>query len=384
MTLLEPRDRLLTGATVPVRVVDTDVHPVPKMGEYTEFIPEPYRSQYFARRKTGDSITYDAPDYAHAMAMRMDSFPDDGNFAGSDPDLAFQHVIMEAGCDLVVLEPGARSHMIPEVSQASAIATNHWLEHAWLSSGPNWHGRWRGAICVAIEDPQGAVDEINYWGEHEMMSKVLIHAEPRPSWGHPMYDPVWEAAVRHDLPVVCHLGRGTFEKMPRPPVGIPSYNHDFMVTYSLLALNQVTSLIFDGVFERHPDLQVVLVEHAFSWILPLMWRMDNIYEARKGDVPHLRRKPSEYVYDHLWFTTQPLDYPEDKLELTRALEMMQADKLLLFSSDYPHWTYDDPQWIVKHIPEQMRDAIMFKNSLGVYKNVPATVPALDGQKRITW
>jgi hypothetical protein len=55
-----------------------------------------------------------------------------------------------------------------------------------------------------------------------------------------------------------------------------------MVTYSLLAANQVMSLIFDGVFDRYPTLRIVFVEHAFNWILPLMWRMDAIYEARKS------------------------------------------------------------------------------------------------------
>ena len=128
-----------------------------------------------------------------------------------------------------------------------------------------------------------------------------------------------------------------------------TYNHDLMVTYSMLAANQVMSLIFDGVFDRFPTLRIVLIEHAFNWILPLMWRMDAMYEAR-GPENGLKRKPSEYVKDHIWFTTQPLDYPEDKTELTRALEWMEADKILLFSSDYPHWTYDDPQWVAKHIP----------------------------------
>jgi predicted TIM-barrel fold metal-dependent hydrolase len=71
--------------------------------------------------------------------------------------------------------------------------------------------------------------------------------------------------------VSCHLARGTHETLPIPPVGFPSYNHDFMVTYSLLAANQVMSLIFDGVFDRYPTLRIVLVEHAFNWILPLMW-----------------------------------------------------------------------------------------------------------------
>src|SRR5512146_2011953 len=100
----------------------------------------------------------------------------------------------------------------------------------------------------------------------------MIQAEPRPAWGDPKYDPIWEAATRHDLPVCCHLGRGSFEFLPMSPVGYSSYNHDFMVTYSLLAANQVMSLIFDGVFERFPTLRIVLVEHAFTWRLPLMCR----------------------------------------------------------------------------------------------------------------
>ena len=70
-----------------------------------------------------------------------------------------------------------------------------------------------------------------------------------------------------------------------PPVGLPSYNHDFMVTYSLLAANQVMSLIFDGTFDRHPTLKIVFVEHAFSWILPLIpfgWRPDQLVEYYIG------------------------------------------------------------------------------------------------------
>ena len=172
--------------------------------------------------------------------------------------------------------------------------------------------------------------------------------------GRPEYDPIWAAATKHDITVSCHLARGAYETLPMPPVGFPSYNHDFMVTYSLLAANQVMSLIFDGVFDRFPTLRIVFVEHAFSWILPLMWRMDAIYEARKSWLD-IKRKPTEYVKEHIKFTTQPLDYPEDKTELTRALEWMECDKILLFSSDYPHWTFDDPRWLVKHLPERARE-----------------------------
>ncbi|HXO11182.1 MAG TPA: amidohydrolase family protein, partial [Mycobacterium sp.] len=199
-------------------------------------------------------------------------------------------------------------------------------------------------------------------------------------WGNPKYDPIWAAATKHDMPVSCHLSRGHYEELPIPPVGLPSYNHDFMVTYSLLAANQVMSLVFDGTFDRHPALKIVFVEHAFTWILPLMWRMDAIYEARKSWVD-IKRKPSEYVKDHIKFTTQPLDYPEDKTELTRALEWMECEKILLFSSDYPHWTFDDPRWLVKHLPKYARDAVMYKNGIATY-HLPETVPVLEGQVRV--
>ena len=86
--------------------------------------------------------------------MRLDSFPEDGNFPGSDPDLAFKHVIMEAGCDLVVLEPFGATGITPELAHSKAVAINHWLDNHWLDSKNNWHERWRGSITVAIEDPQ--------------------------------------------------------------------------------------------------------------------------------------------------------------------------------------------------------------------------------------
>jgi predicted TIM-barrel fold metal-dependent hydrolase len=381
MTLLQGQERVLSTEHVPVRVVDSDVHPTPRPGVVMEYIPEPWRSKHFLNHKVGNTIIYDAPDFAYSYAMRTDTFPPGGGFPGSDPDFAFEQLIMGAGSDICILEPGIKMALWPEATQALCAGTNEWIDRHWLDSHNNWHQRWRGSISAAAEEPQGAVREIEKWAGHPYMSQILIRAEPRPSWGDPMYDPVWAAAVKHDMPVSCHLSRGSYETMPMPPVGFPSYNHDFMVTYSLLAANQVMSLIFDGVFDRFPALRIVLVEHAFTWILPLMWRMDAIYASSRSS-HDIKRKPSEYVKEHIRFTTQPLDYPEDKTELTRALEWMEADKILLFSSDYPHWTFDDPRWLIKHLPEHARDRIMFKNGLETYK-LPETVPALAGQVRVS-
>jgi predicted TIM-barrel fold metal-dependent hydrolase len=382
MTIEITQERVVGTELVPVRVVDSDVHPTAKRGELEPYIPEPFRSRIAQRNQGANNggVYYDAPDYNHAFAMRTDTFPDDGNFAGSDPDLAFRHVVMEGGSDISILGPlNGSSATTEEEAHALCVATNLWQDNHWLDSHNNWHQRWYGSICAAIQAPLEAAREIEKWAGHRYMAQVLINSEVRPSWGNPRYDPVWAAAVKHDLPVACHLGRGHHDELPMSPVGFMTYNHDLMVSYSMTAANQVMSLIFDGVFDRFPTLKIVFIEHAFNWILPMMWRMDNIY-AERGPENGLKRKPSDYVKDHIWFTTQPLDYPENKLELINALEWMEADKLLLFSSDYPHWTYDDPQWVVKHLPEQWREQIMFQNAIDVF-HLPSSIPALPGQKR---
>ena len=63
-------ERKPAAERIAVRCVDSDVHPVPKSGVLAQYIPEPWRSKYFMPRRIGEQIYYDAPDYAHAYAMR--------------------------------------------------------------------------------------------------------------------------------------------------------------------------------------------------------------------------------------------------------------------------------------------------------------------------
>src|ERR1700752_3092449 len=87
-TVTSTTERTPATERVAVRCVDSDVHPVPKSGVLAQYIPEPWRSKYFMPPRIGERIYYAAPDYGQPYAMRADSFPADGEFAGSDPDLA--------------------------------------------------------------------------------------------------------------------------------------------------------------------------------------------------------------------------------------------------------------------------------------------------------
>ncbi|MDH2351673.1 amidohydrolase family protein [Bradyrhizobium sp. SSUT112] len=104
---------------------------------------------------------------------------------------------------------------------------------------------------------------------------------------------------------------------------------------------QLASLVIEGVPERFPILKFVFIEGGFGWIPSAVWRMDQHFERFRSEVSHLKRKPSEYVREHFWFTTQPIDEPDEARHLRSLIEWVGVDRLL-FSSDYPHWERSYP------------------------------------------
>jgi predicted TIM-barrel fold metal-dependent hydrolase len=48
------------------------------------------------------------------------------------------------------------------------------------------------------------------------------------------------------------------------------------------------------------------------------------------------------------------------------LDMIRAERTLMFSSDYPHWDYDPPEKIISLIPQSIRRRVMVENALELY------------------
>jgi predicted TIM-barrel fold metal-dependent hydrolase len=83
------------------------------------------------------------------------------------------------------------------------------------------------------------------------------------------------------------------------------------------------------------------------------------------ETPHLKRLPSEYIRDHVWVTTQPMEEPDTRKHLLDTIEWIGWDKLL-FATDYPHWDWDDP---ARALPLPLGDAQRQKLFLGNAKAV---------------
>jgi predicted TIM-barrel fold metal-dependent hydrolase len=99
-----------------------------------------------------------------------------------------------------------------------------------------------------------------------------------------------------------------------------------------------------------------------------MWRMDSAWSLLKSEVPHLRRAPSEYIREHVYMTTQPVEEPHKPAQFTQLLEHF-GDMVdhLLFASDYPHWDSDDPDYAVpSFLPDEVKNKIYAENGRKLY------------------
>ena len=168
---------------------------------------------------------------------------------------------------------------------------------------------------VPYEDGAAAAQEIERCAADPAFAQVFMLTRSSEPAGNRRYWPIYEAAERHGLPVALHVFGASGH--PYTGAGWPSYYVEEGAGHSTSCQTVVTSLVIEGVFERFPGLKVVIVEGGFAWLPPLAWRLDKLFERMRGEVPHLKRKPSEYIREHIWVTTQPMEEPDDRRHAAR-------------------------------------------------------------------
>jgi predicted TIM-barrel fold metal-dependent hydrolase len=94
-------------------------------------------------------------------------------------------------------------------------------------------------------------------------------------------------------------------------------------------------LVFAGVFERHPDLRLVLTEQPGIWWPALCNELDSVHMSMTPGNPALRaqvpRRPSEYLHRNVYVGGSFLS----RAEAEAAVAGGYADRIM-WGSDYPH------------------------------------------------
>jgi predicted TIM-barrel fold metal-dependent hydrolase len=357
-------------------IIDVDIHHKPKSDkQIVARLPKQWREYVAGNGQSSYPIKPQAGRKTALMAnaaRRADTFPADGSPSGSSYELLREQLLDRYGYyrGLVTWDLGEyASHLNPYFAAEVCRAANDWNIEEWLPQDE----RMISVAVIPSADPEAAVKEIRRVGSHPQIVGVLMSGNPagRP-WGHPHFHPIYEAVEEMGLTVSSHVSGGD-RPNSMSAVGGPLANAiEHVSQLGQGGMNYVSSFVVHGVFEKFPTLRVLMVEYGLAWIPTLLWRLDREYPMLRSESPWVRRLPSEYILDHISFSTQPIEEsPDDKNGLSDLLATIDGiENNLCFSTDYPHITMDDPHYVARLLPTAWQSKVFFENACRVY-NLPA-------------
>lgn len=351
--------------------IDCDVHHIlPNFSTLLPYLEEGLRRriEYASGARAEARNNFQMPRRAyfnpHSTA-RTDTMDADGTNHASIPECVRAELLDRYDITYAVLMGNDLTTLSgmpdPDLAAGIARAYNDWTNEEWICFDP----RFKHSIWVAPQDPVQAAAEIERWGNDPNVVQVAI-GQLDVLAGKRHYWPIYEAAVRHELPVAFHVGaESAGNNGPQVAVGAPTHYIELQTGVISIGIQNTISLVCEGVFERFPTLKVALLEYGWTWLPGLMWRLDREWQSFRTEIPWVSRPPSEIIREHIRVGSQPLEAPTPK-ELHHTLEMMSADKMMLFATDYPHWDFDNPDYVMARLPEAMRRAIAYGNARELY------------------
>jgi predicted TIM-barrel fold metal-dependent hydrolase len=347
-------------------LIDVDVHHNPTSDfEHLEYVPQ--RSRDLA----ASYVRHGVPLASTRMALGL---IDDGQVTigrvpnGGPPGSSYK--VLESSlldpysvfrCLLTFNIGQFAAHLNPYLSADLCRAANDWNVDRWLSIDDE---RLYSGIIVAGQLPSEAAHEIRRLASHRKMTFVQLVGYPlgRPL-GDPIFHEIYAAAVEAELPMLTHVQPTESPNLCMSIGPHARFLEHLANNIGASAHHHITSLIVHGVFEKFRTLRFAFNEFGCSWIPSLLWNLERRYDLFRLESPWVKRRPSEYMMEHMTFTTQPLEFgrnPDDLVELLDAIEGIE--NILCFSSDFPHWTMDDFFYVSTHLPTTWHSKVFCENA----------------------
>jgi predicted TIM-barrel fold metal-dependent hydrolase len=230
-------------------------------------------------------------------------------------------------------------------------AHNRWLAD-FCAETP---GRRAGVAQILLHDVDRAVEEVRWARDHGLTGGILLPGAPPGSGLAPLYapdyEPLWATCAELGMPVNHHSGSAT------PDYGdYPEAKVIFLLEVTWWAHRTLWHLLFSGVFERHPEMQLVFTEQGTGWLAERLPTLDYYYGRMSAtgdgapDAPvsqeeifgrdvmsRLSLRPSEYFARQCHVGASFIRQNEVPLRQT-----VGVDKIM-WGSDFPHregcWPY---------------------------------------------
>lgn len=336
-------------------VIDCDIH------QFFRSIEDlyPYLSRAYVEDLKQFGLRLPGSGYLNGgdRGYRIDSWPADGGRPASNLEILQREHLEQYNVEYgILLGQDLRSiPQLPNADYAAALASayNDWMIEEWIEKDD----RVKGAAFIAPQNPQKAAEEIRRVGNHPGIVGVVVTNGARFPYGQRFYDPIYEACEELSLPFMLHTGGEDAYGQPSP-AGFPSFYIEIRQTRQMGYMGHISSMVFEGLFVRFPKLKVVFVEGGYTWLPTFLWRLDADWKGLRSQTPWVEKPPSEYVFEHCRFTSQPMELPSPPRRLSTIFEWARAEQTLMFASDYPHWDFDSPEEALPAMPEPMQQRVL--------------------------
>jgi predicted TIM-barrel fold metal-dependent hydrolase len=304
-------------------IIDADGHVTETWEQIARHLEEPYRRR----------------------PLLTPFFPQDGwdrRLIGSRGDWAgdgrsWTEALDAGGMAMAVLYPtlGLFMPFLRDAEWAVVLcrAYNTMLYKEFTSQSP----RLRGVALLPLQDPAAAARELERAVGELGFVGGMVSADSYYLLGHARFDPIYATAQRLRVPIAVHAAGTDMGAAGHEP--FPKFIQAHTVSHAFAQLRQLTSMMFDAVPVRFPDLAIAYLEAGSGWIPYFLQRMDEEYEKRgAAEAKGLRRSPSETVREHQIYFSCEADEPL----LPQALAYVGADRIM-YASDFPHWDHSYPK-----------------------------------------
>ena len=364
----------IQGARQPI--IDTCIHHRwPSFGELWEYLGPSWRSYIGPGQSERLFPLFGYPNPAgDDLASAAGA---DGRAPGSDPAQLEAQVLGPNRVERALLVHGIDAMMAPVISspflgRELARAINDWSIDRWLDTDE----RLFGSVLVATQTPVDAAAEIRRVGPHPKMAAVIVMSLGTGKLlGHPLNEPIFEAAEELGLPVIVHRGGDAIPDTAAAPAGgQPLTFAEYATVAPLAVINQVFNLITMGTLSRFPGTKVFIEGAGVSWIAGMVRRMDLTWKAMRKEVPWVTEAPSRYFERHFRVGTHGLERHAGAEMVARIAEFRPdlAD-LVCYGSGYPAWDTVSPQAVTATFPLDWHDRVLHDNAEQWFRWAPTRV-----------
>jgi predicted TIM-barrel fold metal-dependent hydrolase len=260
----------------------------------------------------------------------------------------------------------------PEIDAAYCKLVNDWQAETW----GRYLDRVAPGIYLPFKDVGASVKELERAAGMGLRPALLPDGIFDTPYHLPAWEPLWEAADGLGVPITMHVGGMRMPGAYRER----ELTHRHAGSHFIGWYNQCVGmgetlgwLTFSGIFERYPNLHVVMTEGYAAWLAFAIQFYDHHWEGRFGATSHmmggdagkLEAPPSLYLkrQAHATFMWDPV--------AVRVRDVTGLD-CLLWGNDYPHREGSFPfsqEWVDKQfagVPEDEVDIMVRGNAARIF------------------